>query len=62
MTFDAKRSLYIGTSFPDPDYIPPADLPKSPPHLLSSSWGKILRMTADGKAFPRWQRNLLMGR
>jgi glucose/arabinose dehydrogenase len=52
MAFDSKRSLYIGTSFPDPDYIPPADLPKTPPQLLSSPWGKILRMTADGKVPP----------
>jgi glucose/arabinose dehydrogenase len=52
MTFDAKRFLYVGTSFPDPDYIPPADLGKTPPQQLSSPWGKILRMTADGKVPP----------
>jgi glucose/arabinose dehydrogenase len=52
MAFDAQRRLYIGTSFPDPDYIAPADLPKAPPQLLSSPWGKILRMTADGKVPP----------
>jgi len=52
MAFDAKRFLYIGTSFPDPDYVAPADLGKTPPQLLSSPWGKILRMTADGKAPP----------
>ena len=50
MAFDSKRFLYIGTSFPDPDYVAPADLGKTPPQTLSSSWGKILRMTADGKA------------
>jgi glucose/arabinose dehydrogenase len=49
MAFDSKRFLYIGTSFPDPDYVAPADLGKTPPQLLSSPWGKILRMTADGK-------------
>jgi glucose/arabinose dehydrogenase len=52
MAFDSKRFLYIGTSFPDPDYVAPADLGKTPPQLLSSPWGKILRMTADGKAPP----------
>jgi glucose/arabinose dehydrogenase len=52
MAFDAKRFLYIGTSFPDPDYIAPADLPKTPPQSLSSPWGKILRMTAEGKVPP----------
>jgi len=50
MAFDSKRFLYIGTSFPDPDYVAPADLGKTPPQTLSSSWGKILRMTAEGKA------------
>jgi glucose/arabinose dehydrogenase len=49
MAFDSKRFLYIGTSFPDPAYVPPAELGKTPPQLLSSPWGKILRMTADGK-------------
>jgi len=49
MAFDSKRLLYIGTSFPDPDYVAPADLGKTPPQVLSSPWGKILRMTADGK-------------
>jgi glucose/arabinose dehydrogenase len=52
MAFDSKRFLYIGTSFPDPDYVAPAELGKTPPQLLSSPWGKILRMTADGKAPP----------
>jgi len=52
MAMDPKRFLYIGTSFPDPDYVAPADLSKTPPQLLSSPWGKILRMTADGKAPP----------
>jgi len=52
MAFDSKRCLYIGTSFPDPDYVAPADLGKTPPQLLSSPWGKILRITADGKAPP----------
>jgi glucose/arabinose dehydrogenase len=47
--FDSKRLLYIGTSFPDPDYVAPAELGKTPPQLLSSPWGKILRMTAEGK-------------
>jgi glucose/arabinose dehydrogenase len=50
MAFDAKqRLLYIGTSFPDGDYFAPDTLGKLPPQLLSSSWGKILRMTAEGK-------------
>jgi aldose sugar dehydrogenase len=50
MAFDArKRLLYIGTSFPDPDYVAPENLLKQPPQLLSSPWGKILRMTPDGK-------------
>jgi glucose/arabinose dehydrogenase len=52
MAFDSKRFLYIGTSFPDPAYVAPADLGKTPPQLLSSPWGKILRMTADGKVPP----------
>jgi aldose sugar dehydrogenase len=52
MAFDSQRMLYIGTSFPDPDYVPPAELGKTPPQLLSSPWGKILRMTADGKVPP----------
>jgi glucose/arabinose dehydrogenase len=52
MAFDSKRFLYIGTSFPDPDYVAPAELGKTPPQLLSSPWGKILRMTADGKVPP----------
>jgi glucose/arabinose dehydrogenase len=52
MAFDSKRFLYIGTSFPDPDYFAPADVGKTPPQLLSSPWGKILRMTADGQAPP----------
>jgi glucose/arabinose dehydrogenase len=52
MAFDAKRFLYIGTSFPYPDYVVPSDLGKTPPQLLSSPWGKILRMTADGKVPP----------
>ena len=52
MAFDSKRFLYIGTSFPDPDYLAPAELGKTPPQLLSSPWGKILRMTADGKVPP----------
>jgi glucose/arabinose dehydrogenase len=52
MAFDSKRFLYIGTSFPDPDYVAPPDLGKTPPQLLSSPWGKILRMTADGKVPP----------
>jgi glucose/arabinose dehydrogenase len=52
MAIDARRFLYIGTSFPDPDYIAPADLGKTPPQQLSSPWGKILRMTADGKVPP----------
>jgi glucose/arabinose dehydrogenase len=30
----------------------PSDLGKTPPQLLSSPWGKILRMTADGKVPP----------
>ena len=50
MAFDArKREIYIGTSFPDGDYFAPETLGKLPPQLLSSSWGKILRFTADGK-------------
>jgi glucose/arabinose dehydrogenase len=50
MAFDAKkRELYIGTSFPDGDYFAPDTLAKLPPQLLSSSWGKILRMTDEGK-------------
>jgi glucose/arabinose dehydrogenase len=50
MAFDAgRRLLYIGTSFPDPDYIAPENLGRQPPQLLSSPWGKILRMTEDGK-------------
>ena len=52
MAFDSKRFLYIGTSFPDPGYVAPADLGKTPPQLLSSPWGKILRMTADGEVPP----------
>jgi glucose/arabinose dehydrogenase len=52
MAFDSKRFLYIGTSYPDPGYVAPADLAKTPPQLLSSPWGKILRMTADGKVPP----------
>jgi glucose/arabinose dehydrogenase len=52
MAFDSQRFLYIGTSFPDPDYIAPADLGETPPQRLSSPWGKILRMTADGKVPP----------
>jgi glucose/arabinose dehydrogenase len=52
MAFDSKRFLYIGTSFPDPDYFAPAEVGKTPPQLLSSPWGKILRMTADGKVPP----------
>jgi glucose/arabinose dehydrogenase len=52
MAFDSKRYLYIGTSFPDPDYVAPADLGKTPPQQLSSPWGKILRMTADGQVPP----------
>jgi len=52
MAFDSKRFLYIGTSFPDPDYVAPAELGKTPPQALSSPWGKILRMTAEGKAPP----------
>jgi glucose/arabinose dehydrogenase len=52
MAIDSKRMLYIGTSFPDPDYVAPADLMKTPPQLLSSPWGKILRMTAEGKVPP----------
>jgi len=52
MAFDSKRFLYIGTSFPDFGYVAPADLGKMPPQLLSSPWGKILRMTADGKVPP----------
>lgn len=52
MAFDSKRFLYVGTSFPDPDYVAPSDLGKTPPQLLSSPWGKILRMTADGKVPP----------
>jgi glucose/arabinose dehydrogenase len=53
MAFDSKtRQLYIGTSFPDGDYFAPDTLSKLPPQLLSSSWGKILRMTAEGKVPP----------
>ncbi|MGD1073549.1 MAG: PQQ-dependent sugar dehydrogenase, partial [Bryobacteraceae bacterium] len=52
MAMDSKRNLYIGTSFPDPDYFPPAELGKTPPQQLASPWGKILRMTADGKVPP----------
>jgi len=52
LAFDSKRFLYIGTSFPDGSYVAPAELGKQPPQLLSSPWGKILRMTADGKVPP----------
>jgi glucose/arabinose dehydrogenase len=53
MAFEPKkRELYIGTSFPDGDYFAPDTLAKLPPQLLSSSWGKILRFSADGKAPP----------
>ncbi|HXN11027.1 MAG TPA: PQQ-dependent sugar dehydrogenase [Steroidobacteraceae bacterium] len=53
MAFDAKKRLiYIGTSFPDGDYFAPETLSKLPPLLLSSSWGKILRISADGKVPP----------
>ena len=53
MAFDAsKRLLYIGTSFPGPEYVAPENLIKQPPQLLSSPWGKILRMTEDGKVPP----------
>jgi glucose/arabinose dehydrogenase len=49
MAFDPKGFLYIGTSFPDPDYFAPETLATLPPQQLSSPWGKILRMSADGK-------------
>lgn len=49
MAFDKKRSLYIGVSWPDYLFVTPETASKTPPQLLSSSMGKILRMTADGK-------------
>ena len=52
MAFDAKRFLYIGTSYPDPAFVPPAELMKTPPQVLASPVGKILRMTAEGKVPP----------
>jgi glucose/arabinose dehydrogenase len=52
MAFDSRRFLYIGTSFPDPDYVAPENLGKTAPQLLSSPWGKILRIAADGKVPP----------
>ena len=49
MAFDDRRFLYIGTSFPDPDYIAPEKISgTAAPQLLSSPWGKILRLSADG--------------
>ena len=49
MAFDAERNLYIGVSWPDYMLVTPENAPKTPPQMLSSSLGKILRMTADGK-------------
>jgi glucose/arabinose dehydrogenase len=49
MAFDAQRNLYIGVSWPDYLFVTPQTAPKTPPQMLSSSMGKILRMTADGK-------------
>ena len=48
MAFDAQRHLYIGTSWPNFEFVSLEAAPKSPPQLLSSTWGKILRMNADG--------------
>lgn len=48
MAFDAQRRLYIGTSWPSFQFISLEEAPKTPPQRLSSTWGKILRMNADG--------------
>ena len=50
MAFDPDRNLYVGVSWPDYQLVTPQTAPSTPPQLLSSSMGKILRMTADGKA------------
>jgi glucose/arabinose dehydrogenase len=52
MAFDAQRHLFIGTSWPNPEFVSPEQAPKTPPQLLSSPIGKILRMTDDGKVPP----------
>ena len=52
MAFDAQRRLYIGTSWPNFEFISLEGAAKSPPQLLSSTWGKILRMNADGSVPP----------
>ena len=48
MAFDAQRHLYIGTSWPNFDFVSLEQAPNTAPQLLSSTWGKILRMNADG--------------
>ena len=48
MAFDAQRHLYIGTSWPNFEFVSLERAPRTPPQLLSSTWGKILRINADG--------------
>jgi len=48
MAFDAQRHLYIGTSWPNFEFISPDQAPHTPPQMLSSPLGKVLRMNADG--------------
>jgi glucose/arabinose dehydrogenase len=48
MAFDPQRHLYIGTSWPNFEFVSLEQAPKTPPLLLSSTWGKILRLNADG--------------
>lgn len=48
MAFDSQRHLYIGTSWPNFEFLTPEQALKAPPQMLSSPIGKILRMNADG--------------
>jgi glucose/arabinose dehydrogenase len=52
MAFDAHRHLFIGTSWPNDQFVSPEQAPKMPPQVLSNPMGKILRITEDGKAPP----------